>query len=61
MIDIWWALWNNYVHIMFDDKLVARLCVNALYMLYFALWIYCGKWSGETNVSVPYHSRQVVY
>ena len=41
MIDIWWALWNKGVYKMFEDKLMARLCVNAPYMIFFlviVLW-----------------------
>ena len=49
------------MHNMFDDKLMARLCVNALYMLYFALGLYYGKWSYEVNILAPPRSRQVVY
>ena len=46
---------------MFDDKLMARLCVNAPYMLYFSLWLYCGEWSYEVNISTPLRSGQVAY
>ena len=46
---------------MFDDTLMTRLCVNAPYILYFTLRLYCVKWSCEVNILVPLYSEQVVY
>ena len=39
---------------------MARLYVNAPYMLYFALWPYRGKWSYEVNISTLPRRGQVV-
>ena len=42
-------------------KLMARLHENAPYMLYFTLWLCCGKWSCKVNILVLSHSGQVVH